>query len=451
MHPITAADTTAPLDFQRLRDALPPPAHVLYAPPHVFPMSVPDFATEPESERPAIPPDEPLGLYLHIPFCRYACNFCFYVKTVSASRDEMERTVRTLERELAAVPTGTKLNQLFVGGGTPTALPPDLLDAALDAALARMDRRKESIHTVECSPETVTPDHVEVLLKHGVRRISMGIQSTEDAVLAKVHRRHSGDEALEACRMLAASHLMLNVDLIYGLPGQTEKGFRDDLEAVVRAGADCVNIYNLRVNESTPVMDLLEEDERLELENLVRWRALVRCATEELGFVQTTWQRFLRRGLEFDLDLTSANLFGAGVSARSFLDGAVYRNHTSLRTYNERVEAGRSPVETVFRLDPESRRTYFVTRSLGAGKPLDLAAYEAAHGSAFEADHGEVQARLERCGLLENDGAQVRITEAGGLVWDLVTLAFYPPRLRAWLRQRHALAVARRRPKQQRR
>jgi oxygen-independent coproporphyrinogen-3 oxidase len=434
------------IDLDRVGRVLQPPATVLYAPPHVFPMSTPDFATAPEARRPT-PSGSPLALYLHVPYCRYACNFCFYVKRIGAGRDEMERYVRALQREFEAIPAGTPLNQLFVGGGTPTALPPDLFDAALEAALGRMDRSTESIHTVECSPETVTPEHVAVLARHGIPRVSMGVQSVNDAVLDNVHRRHTGRDALEACERLVASGLMVNVDLIYGLPGQTEKTFRDDFEAVVGTGVHCLNIYNLRVNESTPVMRTLQDDERLELANLLSWRALVKRLAEEFGYRQTQWQRFLRKDLEFELNLTSDNLFAAGVSARSFLDGTIYRNHTGSKEYVERIEAGRSPVEEIFRLDGETRKTYHVSRTLGAGKPLNRQAYEREFGCSFDRDHGDTCERLAAAGLVTDVDGSVSMTEAGKLVWDLVTLAFYPRHLQEWLKERHALAVARRAPK----
>lgn len=437
---------TIEVDLDRLAAALQPPAHVLYAPPHVFPMSTPNFTAAPETARPT-PAGDPLALYLHVPYCRYACNFCFYVKQIGAGRDEMERYVAAVQREFAAIPTGTPLNQLFLGGGTPTALPPDLFDAVLTAALGRMDRSEQSVHTVECSPETVTPDHVEVLARHGIPRVSMGIQSTNDDVLGNIHRRHTGREALETCEWLATTGLMVNVDLIYGLPGQTEKIFRDDFEAVVKAGAHCLNIYNLRVNESTPVMRVLEDEERLELANLLRWRALVKRLADEFGYRQTQWQRFLRKDLEFELNLTSSNLFAAGPSARSFLDGTIYRNHTSVKEWVERIETGGSPVEEVFRLDADTRKTYHVSRTLGAGKPLNRRTYEREFGCRFDGDHGETCEHLVVAGLVSDVDDDISMTETGKLVWDLVTLAFYPRHLQEWLKERHALAVARRTPK----
>jgi oxygen-independent coproporphyrinogen-3 oxidase len=440
---VEAASGAIDLDLDRLTEVLQPASHVPYATAHVFPMSTPRFDDAPEAVRPQST-GAPLGLYLHIPFCRYACNFCFYVKQIGAQRDEMERYVNVLERELEWIAADTPLTQLFVGGGTPTALPPDLFDRVLAAAFRRLDRSRESVHTVECSPETLTPDHLRVLADHRVGRISLGIQTLNDEILGRIHRRHTPQEALEACAQLVASGRMVNVDLIYGLPGQTEESFRRDFETIAGLGVHCVNAYSLRVNESTPVLGLLSADERMELTRLVRWRALVERTAVELGYEQTHWQRFMLPGSDFVLDLTSDHLFGAGVSARSFLDGVVYRNHTGIKKYMQRIDAGRSPVEQIFTLNEEHRRTHFITRTLGSGKPLLRDVYQQKFGSRFDDDYAPILGRLFDADLLVDEDDGLTMTPSGRLVYDLVTLAFYPRELQVWLEQRHAAGIARR-------
>src|SRR6185369_17401814 len=102
-------------------------ARVAYAPPNIFPMSAPSF-TRRRSNRPRRPTADRLSIYLHVPFCNYHCNFCFYATRVGTPRDQMDRYVDAVLRELQWLEPGTRLSQLYVGGGTPTALPPDLLD-----------------------------------------------------------------------------------------------------------------------------------------------------------------------------------------------------------------------------------------------------------------------------------------------------------------------------------
>src|SRR5262245_22660899 len=249
-------------ELDRMVTVLGPVARLNYAPPNIYPMSAPRFTAD-EGLWPRDPDGTPLGLYVHIPFYNYHCNFCFYATKVGASADQMQRYVDALKLELEFVPQGTRLIQLYVGGGTPTALSAELLDQVLEGIFDRFDDHREHVHTVECSPESLTDEHLRVFIKRGLDRVSMGVQSLTAGVLRTVDREHSGAKALEACRNVVGSGRMLNVDLIYGLPRQTRSDFMRDFAEVVDAGAHSVTAYNLRINERTPVARHLHNDERL--------------------------------------------------------------------------------------------------------------------------------------------------------------------------------------------
>ena len=427
-------------EVDRVARALGDAPSAAYTTPHVYPWAVQNFESRPLAKRPR-PANGALRLYVHIPFCNYRCTFCFFAVRVGAKRAEMERYVAALERELEWVAPGTSLAQLFIGGGTPTALPPDLLAALLATVFARMASSAERPHTVEASPESIREAHLRALRDHGVGRVSMGIESLDDAVLDAVRRRHSPIHALDACRMVVASGLLLNIDLIYGLPGQTEASFQRDLEAVAAAGVHSLCLYVLRINENTPVAARLAAEERLDLKRLMRWRAFVTRAAEELGFEQTRCFMFERRpaGASRPAQVTSAaagtvDQLGIGMSARSQLGNVVYRNHERSETYLQRVERSLSPVETVFQLDAEDRKAQLIAGSLGAGKVLWRAAYENAIGASIDGDFGELLERLRAAGLIEDDGSRIVLTETGELVYDRVLLCFYPERAKRWLR-----------------
>ncbi len=426
-----------------IAEALGAVPEVAYAAAHVYPWAAPAFARTPGLVRPRLPVDR-LRLYVHVPFCNYACTYCFYAIRVGAGREAMERYLTALARELEWAEAGTPLDQLFVGGGTPTALPPDLLARLLGSVFARTPSRGTEVHTVEASPETLTAPHLTVLREGGVGRVSMGIQTLDHAVLDGVHRRHSARQALEACDLLAASGLLVNVDLIYGLPGQTEEGFRRDLEAVVARGVHSVTLYHLRLNERTPVARALADHERLGLTRLMRWRAFVASAATALGLRQTRWHTWRRadgpalrhrRAPHFDPGGKGYQL-GIGMSARSHLGYTIYRNHEALETWMGRVLGGESPVEQSFAMDAADRKAQFVARSLGDGRPLARPDYAAAFGAPIEADYGEVVRRLVGAGLVEDDGATLALSELGRLVHDHVTVCFYPPRAQRWLLDR---------------
>lgn len=432
------------IDLAQVEAALGGVRRITYAPPHVYPMSAPHFAPQPEAAR-RIPPGR-LGLYVHVPYCHYACTFCFYAKQIGADAAERERMTAALLRELEAVAPGTPLQQLYVGGGTPTALPAEQLDRLLEAIRARTRDDGGSVHTVEASPESLADAHLRVLRRRGIGRASLGVQSFDDRVLAAVRRGHGGGQARQACERLAGSGLIVNVDLIYGLPGQTPADFAADVATLAGLAVDSMTLYNLRVNERTPVARILREEERFDLQRLVAWRAFVKRTAAAHGYRQTRWHTFVRADWDarkpvFADDTSRGNQFGIGPSARSRLAGTVYRNAARLDEYVARIAAGRSPVEETMQLDDEGRRARFVALTLGEGAPLDREEYAATFATAFDEDYGASAQQLRAAGLIDDDGRRIALTEAGGLVWDLVSLALYPAGVRAWLDARQPVAT----------
>lgn len=436
-------------DCARWHEVLGPMPRLLYHPPHLYPVTAPAWQDNPGAERPRLQ-GGPLRLYVHVPFCRYKCSFCFYALSLGTKDPAMARYVDALIRELDAIEPGTPLSQVFVGGGTPTALPVEQLDRLLAAIFARGRPLPGELHTVEASPETLSERHIEVLLRHGISRVSMGIQTLDEAVLHGIHRRHSADEALRACDLLVASGLIVNVDLIYGLPGQTQASFLADLDALAARGIDNLSVYNLRVNEETSVRRKLGEQEWLDLECLARWRDFLLRETERLGFEQYRWHCFRRRGSRgaayeraacFDPARGGYRL-GVGLSARSKLGHGIYENERDMHRYIERVEAGESPVRRSLQMDEADIQTHCISRSLGDGKPLSRADWQSAFGQPIEAAYGPLLQRLLAAGLLDDDGEQLALTRAGSLVYDLINLAFFPERARRWLENRQPLLLA---------
>jgi oxygen-independent coproporphyrinogen-3 oxidase len=430
----------AAIDLRRIETALGNTPRVAYTAPHVYPHAAPVFQPDPCADRPR-PQKDHLRLYVHIPFCNYSCTFCCYAKRVGVRHDQMQRYVHALLRELEWVEPGTPVSQFFVGGGTPTALPPGLLDETLAAINARMPPRGQPVHTVEASPDSISTAHIDVLKRNGVGRISMGIQSLQKDVLETVSRSHGEQTAIEACRLILDHGLILNVDLMYGLPGQRQEDFRKDFETAAALGVHAVTAYSLRLNEYTPVARSIASGEQLHLQRLLDWRTVVRDAAQEFGYTQTRWHTFKRldsiaarheRLPCFDDDMRGYQ-FGIGMSARSHLDFTVYRNHKGLNSYMERIESGRSPVEETFPLLPEDRQTQFIARTIGDGKELRFDEYEHSFGRTFLSDYGTVVEDLRAGDLILVDDDAVSLTESGKLLYDLVTLAFYPERARRWL------------------
>jgi len=408
----------------------------LEGPPHVYALCSPRYQPAPKRAR-ALPRRRTLRLYVHVPFCRYKCSFCNYAVLAvrsGADRASMQRYVDAVRRELAGMPRSARLAGLFVGGGTPTALPSDLLDELLRAVFARLARRPGDVHTCESSPDTVTPAHAETMLRRGIDRVSLGVQSLQERVLETIARRHSTRQALEAVRMLVGAGLDVNVDLIYGLPGQREDDFRRDVQRAAELGVRELTLYALRPGERSAVAGALAPGERMDLARLVRWRAVAHAAAAEAGFVQTRWHSFERAAAAKPRHPRAfgegGNVYqlGVGNSARSHLGARIYCNARSPQAYGRRIAAGESPVDHVFQLDEADRRILYLIGSLGDRGAIDRGHYQSAFGRCFDADYGERVERLRAADLVREDGDRIALTDTGRLLDDRVALSLYPQR-----------------------
>ena len=133
------------------------------------------------------------------------------------------------------------------------------------------------------------------------------------------------------------------------------------------------------------------------------------------------------------------------MSARSHLGHTIYRNHKDFNEYLDRIAQGKSPVEETFPLDLADRKTQFVARTLGDGLPLDRSTWEAAFGESIDKDYGDLLARLRAAQLIEDQDGQISLAETGKLIFDVITIAFYPPTAQQWLRDRQSPQAAPRR------
>lgn len=183
------------------------------------------------------------GLYVHIPFCRKKCSYCdFYSGPLRGFSPEAY--AEALMREHAARQISDRYQTAYIGGGTPSVMPPELLAPLL--ALAAGER------TVEVNPEDVNPQMAERWLRAGANRVSMGVQSLVDTELHDVGRRHSAAQAVEAFHILRnAGFENISLDLIYGLPGQTPETWRRSLEGVLELAPEHLSAYSLSYEPGT--------------------------------------------------------------------------------------------------------------------------------------------------------------------------------------------------------
>src|SRR5271156_3147052 len=283
----------------------------------------------------------PLGIYISVPFCRTKCSYCNFASDVF-SRAVFERYVDRVCVDIGNAPQvaaemGSQIERavdsIYLGGGTPTVLEAGQLERIFRAVRSQFEVKPDAEVTVECAPGTLTPAVVESLLRCGVNRGSLGVQSFVDREAAAVGRLHTRATVLEdVARLRAAGIANINIDLIAGLPHQTAESWEFSLAETIATGAPHVSVYMLEVDEDSRLgRELLAGGTRYHAhfvpdEEAVADFYLAACEQlRSIGIAQYEISNFARDGFESRHNLkywTRQPYFGFGVDAHSMLISA---------------------------------------------------------------------------------------------------------------------------------
>lgn len=296
----------------------------------------------------------PLGLYIHIPFCKQKCRYCdFY--SMSACDSEMDTYVRALSAHLKEIAPRASMHcvdTVYFGGGTPSYLGAKALKTILSVIDQHYTLSKHAEITFEANPDSAEDwKALRTLRRAGFNRISLGIQSAIDSELSAVGRVHTFAQvknAVEAARKAKIKNLSL--DLIYGLPDQTMESFRQSLEAVVALAPEHISCYGLKLEEGTP---LFADREHLVLADDDAQADMYLFAVEflkEHGYMQYEISNFAKRGFESRHNMkywTLSEYAGFGPGAHSDFGGVRYSYDRDLQAYiNATLHGGTMPVES---------------------------------------------------------------------------------------------------------
>jgi putative oxygen-independent coproporphyrinogen III oxidase len=327
------------------------------------------------------------GIYVHVPFCASRCGYCDFNTYTAAELgpgagvgsyadtvlDELALARRVLDDRPPRVDT------VFVGGGTPTLLPADDLARILDGIDATFGLSAGAEVTTEANPESVDPASLKALRAAGYTRVSLGMQSAAPHVLATLDRRHTpGRAAAAAGEAREAGFDHVNLDLIYGTPGETADDFAASLAAAVEAGVDHVSAYALIVEDGTALAarirrgDLAAPDDDLAAERYLAAEAALSAAG--FGWYEVSnWARSAAGRCRHNLLYwRGGDWWGLGPGAHSHIGGVRWWNVKHPATYAQRLAAGRSPGQGREVLTASQRRTEEIMLGirLAEGMPL---------------------------------------------------------------------------------
>jgi oxygen-independent coproporphyrinogen-3 oxidase len=310
-------------------------------------------------ERPPAP-GTPLGIYVHIPFCRKRCHFCYFKVYTDKDSGEIERYLDAVVEELTLYSTkpfiGGRIPKfVYFGGGTPSFLSTKQLSRIVDAMTKLFTWKEAEEITFECEPGTITEGKLEILKGIGVTRLSLGIENFDDGILQANGRAHGAreiDRAYEAARQIGFPQI--NIDLIAGMMGETEANWRECVRRTIEMAPDSVTIYQMEVPYNTTIfkeMKILGQS----IAPVADWatkRGWVDYAFSELeraGYSVTSAYTAVRdrsraRFLYRDLLWTGADMMGLGVASFSHVGGTHYQNEHDWEPYIARVHQGHLPI-----------------------------------------------------------------------------------------------------------
>lgn len=375
--------------------------------------------------------EDAAGLYVHLPYCRSRCGYCAFVVTTDESGRTEYLSALAREAEIVSNETsGRKFDSLYIGGGTPSLVPAGDLSALVSELRKRFALEDAAEVTLEANPEDVTAGKCDAWKSAGVNRLSLGVQSLENAELAAVGRRHDAAGARRALDRLVESKLSVSADLILGLPDQSAASFRRNVEGIGASGVEHLSIYLLETEKSRSI----EEDRRAhpgrylsDDEQADAWLE----AGESLaarGFLHYEISNWARPGREARHNVkywTRTPTLGLGVSAHELWNGRRRANVSAIVPYVTALSEGRRPLaldQPVGEAEAARERIVLGLR-LSDGVPAgEIEAWIESEGDALLA--GDYRAWFE-AGLLsrENDG-RVRFTERGFLLSNEVLCRF---------------------------
>ncbi|GAA5070244.1 oxygen-independent coproporphyrinogen-3 oxidase [Thermocatellispora tengchongensis] len=384
-----------------------------------------------------------LFLYLHIPFCEMRCGFCNLFTRTGAPEELVGAYLDALESQAAVagdvLGPGARYASGAIGGGTPTYLTAAELTRLFDLA-ERITGGSPMPLSVETSPATATPDRLAVLAERGTTRVSIGVQSFVDAearAAVRPQRREEVERALGAIR--AAGFPVLNIDLIYGIDGQTERTWRHSLDAALAWRPEEIYLYPLYVRPLTGLARRGARDPEWDSARLTLYRA-GRDHLLAAGYEQVSMRMFRLPGTDGGTayDCQRDGMVGLGCGARSYTTALHYSYDYAVGASHVRAIIDRyvrlSPADFAvahhgYRLDEEDRRRRHLIQSLLQAQGLDAAAYQARFGADPRDDFAAEFAALAERGWLADGG--LALTPEGLAHSDAVGPALFSARARA--------------------
>jgi oxygen-independent coproporphyrinogen III oxidase len=391
-------------------------------------------------------PDAPLGIYVHIPFCRKRCHFCYFKVYTDKDSTEIDRYLDAVVGELALYAGkkfigGRKPSFIYFGGGTPSFISTRQLSKIVEAMKRQLAWDEAEEIAFECEPGTITEGKLKILKDMGVTRLSLGIENFDESILKANGRAHGSEEigrSYEFARSIGFPQI--NVDLIAGMMGETGDNWRECVRKTIALAPDSVTVYQMEVPHNTTIskeMRVLGQS----VAPVADWptkRAWVDYAFSEMeraGYTVSSAYTAVRdpartRFLYRDLLWTGADMMGLGVASFSHVNGTHYQNEHNWDPYIESVHRGALPIYRALTPSAEECmiREFILQMKLGH---VNSAYFQRKFGVDVRRRFVDPLSHLEEQGYLRVDAESLRLNRTGLLQVDRLLHEFFLPQHRS--------------------
>ncbi len=385
--------------------------------------------------------DRPVGLYIHIPFCRKRCKFCYFRVYTDKNSKDVETYVQSLANEVALYAEQRALADrtfefVYFGGGTPSFLSSDQIEGLVERIGRHWSWEKAREVTFECEPGTLKKSKLEAIKRIGVTRLSLGVEHFDDAILEENGRAHHAPEVYRAYAWAREVGFdQINIDLIAGMVGDTEPTWKATVEEALRLEPDSVTIYQMELPHNTVISrGMKETGAPTPVADWATKRAWVAYAFEQFekaGYRVSSAYTMSRpsehSGFVYrDAVWHGADLIGTGVASFSHLSGVHYQNLDNWGDYVDYLQRGELPISRALPVTSRQSLIRELILQMKLGE-VSVGYFRDKFGEDVTATYADVLKNLRDKGYLDFDADHIRLTRDGLLRADGMLPCFFEP------------------------
>jgi oxygen-independent coproporphyrinogen III oxidase len=395
-------------------------------------------------ERPPAP-GTALGVYLHIPFCRKRCHFCYFKVYTDKDASEIERYLEAAIQELTLYSQkpflgGRKPKFIYFGGGTPSYISSRQLSQLVGAMKGLLPWKGAEEITFECEPGTLTEGKLKVIQELGVTRLSLGIENFDDHILQINGRAHGAKDIVRSYNSARSiGFAQINIDLIAGMIGETASNWQECVRKTIELAPDSVTIYQMEIPYNTTIFkDMQSNGNRVapiaDWKTKREWVSYAFSELERAGYSVASAYTAVKdpgrtRFLYRDLLWTGADMIGLGVASFSHVGGTHFQNESEFGSYITSLNHGTLPIHRALTPTPEERMIRELILQMKLGH-VDGAYFQGKFGVDIQQRFAGPLSRLQDQGFLALDESSLRLNRDGLLQVDRLLHEFFLPQHR---------------------